>query len=511
MAPAVSLRDAGVRFTVPRRTRMGKTPRLVGAGRWTLWGLRGASLDVAPGEVVGLIGPNGSGKTTLLRTVAGIYVPDEGTVAVRGRVAPILSLSAGLIPQLSGFENVALSAALLDVPRRSVPAFATEIAEFAGLEEFTDAPVRVYSSGMRARLGFAIAALSGADVFVLDEVLSVGDQEFRARSRAKIEELIRGGKTVLMAGHDRELLSVCERIVRLDGGRIVDHDDRNERAAGLSSHGHVRPSVSVIVAAYNEERYLADCLDSLGNQTYGPVEVVVVDDGSSDRTAEIASAAGVRVLRQAHEGAGIARNRGAEAATGEILVFFDGDMTAEPAFIERLVAPIVERAEIGTFTKEIFVGNGDRRWARAHQLGRRQPLDTHFPSDFPERWENFRAVRRVDFLRVGGFDRVGHGEDVTLGRKLGATAVAAPGAVCHHNEPDTLGDIYRSARWYGRGQRIAEGANPLRDHTPWRSAGRAVRLARRHRMPSLLLYRSVWDFGVMVGWLTRGGRRAAAK
>lgn len=506
-APVVSMREAGVRFTVPRRTRMGRTPRLVGAERWTMWGLREATLDVAPGEVVGLIGRNGSGKTTLLRTIAGIYVPDEGTVAVRGRVAPILSLSAGLIPQLSGFENVTLSATLLDVPRRDLRAFAGEIVEFASLEEFTDAPVRVYSSGMRARLGFAIAAFSGADIFVLDEVLSVGDQEFRARSRSKIEELIRAGRTVLIAGHDPELLSVCDRVVHLEAGRIIDQGDRDLVLAAYAT----RPSVSVIVAAYNEERYLAACLRSLGDQTYGKVEVVVVDDGSSDRTAEIASAAGVRVLRQAHEGASVARNRGVEAATGEILVFFDGDMAAEPAFIERLVAPIVERAEIGTFTKEIFVGNGDRRWAQAHQLGRHLPVDSHFPRDFPDRWENFRALRRRDFLRVGGFDQIGHGEDLTLGRKLGATAVAAPGAVCYHNEPDTLRDIFRSARWYGRGQRVAEFTHPFRTFAPWRSAGRAARLAHRHRMPSLLLYRLVWDLGVLVGWLTREGRHTAAK
>jgi ABC-type polysaccharide/polyol phosphate transport system ATPase subunit/GT2 family glycosyltransferase len=492
------------------------------------------TFDVAPGEVIGLIGPNGAGKTTLLRTIAGIYRPDEGTVDVRGRVTPLLSNSAGLNPLLSGWDNVTTVGVLLGFSRKQMRAVGGQIAAFAGLGEFMDAPVRVYSSGMRARLGFAIAAFTDPDIMVLDEALSVGDAQFKEQSRDKMRELIRGGRTVLMATHDLVTLQeLCHRLVRLESGRVVEvgtpdavsqhYLDRVRRGAARVASGPEAlalrpggregdPPVSVVIPAYEESRHIAACLGSLQAQTYRPLEIVVVDDGSRDRTAdEVATFTDVRLVRQPHRGAGAARNRGAGEARGEILVFLDADMTFPPEFIERLVAPMVHRGAVGTFTRDIRVANGDRRWARAHMLGRGLPTHSHFPPGFPDRWENFRAIWRSEFLQVGGFDEVGHGEDVTLGRKLGRMAEAAPGAVCYHFEPEGLGDILRTARWVGRGERIAEVPRPLRRYGPLRSVPRAVRLARRHRMPSLLVYRLVYDAGVTYGWLTRNGRRSAGK
>ncbi|MGQ0430897.1 MAG: glycosyltransferase [Microthrixaceae bacterium] len=257
----------------------------------------------------------------------------------------------------------------------------------------------------------------------------------------------------------------------------------------------------MVIAAFDEAAHIARCLDSLGSQTYEPLEVVVVDDGSRDGTGLLArDHPGVEVIRTAHCGAGPARNVGARRARGEILVFLDADMTFPSRFIDRLVAPLIDDPEeIGSFTREILVANGDRRWAKAHQLGRGFPVGCHFPPDFPDRWENFRAIRSAAFWSVGGFDEVGHGEDVTVGRKLGALAVVAPGATCYHYEPDNLADIFRSARWMGRGERIREQRGRWRGHTPLRSFRHGVRLARRHRLPSLLLYRLVWDVGVLSG------------
>ncbi|MDP8930564.1 MAG: glycosyltransferase [Actinomycetota bacterium] len=272
----------------------------------------------------------------------------------------------------------------------------------------------------------------------------------------------------------------------------------------MNGHGRARPPVSVIVAAYDEEQHVARCVEALRDQTYSPLEIIVVDDGSRDRTGAIVSAFdGVRLLWQKHLGAAIARNRGAREATGEIFVFVDADMVCPPAFIERLVAPMLERGVTGTFTKEILVANGHRRWARAHMLGRFRLPDRHFPPDFPDHFEIFRAVWRDEFWRVGGFDEVGHGEDVTLGRKLGVDAVSAPGATCYHHEPDRLRDIFASARWLGRGERLAETRGWRRQYRPLRSLRRAASLARRHRMPSLLLYRLVWDAGIVLGAATR--------
>jgi glycosyltransferase involved in cell wall biosynthesis len=283
-------------------------------------------------------------------------------------------------------------------------------------------------------------------------------------------------------------------------------DLANAPAGGVRS---VSPLVSVVIAAYQEGLHVEDCLESLSGQTYPRLEVVLVDDGSTDGTAQLAERlSGVRVLRQAHLGAAIARNLGASASGGEILVFLDADMVFPPPFIERLVAPILEDGVTGTFTKEIMVANAERRWARAHMVGRGLPLDTHFRPGFPDRWEIFRAVRKEAFDRVGGFDEVGHGEDVTLGRKLGEDAVAAPGTLCWHYEPETLGDIFSSARWLGRGERLKEGGRRM-SLRPWRLVGSALSLAREHRMPSLFVYRLTWDVGKIYGWLTRGTRPSA--
>lgn len=243
MEPAVSVRDAGIRFTVPRRGshRKRRAPRLFRRSRWELWGLRNVTLDVAHGEVLGVVGANGSGKTTLLRTISGIYRPDEGIVAIRGTVSPVLSLTGGLELPLSGWENVQLSAVLLGLTHRRAQAITAQVAEFAGLERFMDAPVRVYSQGMRARLGFAVALFTDPDILVLDEVMEVGDEDFRARSREKIQEIIDQDRTVVVASHEVEsAAALCDRMVRLEQGRIVDEGEPDRVAASYLASAHER-------------------------------------------------------------------------------------------------------------------------------------------------------------------------------------------------------------------------------------------------------------------------------
>lgn len=265
----------------------------------------------------------------------------------------------------------------------------------------------------------------------------------------------------------------------------------------------MNPLVSVIVAARDEARHIGQCLTALETQTYDPLEIVVVDDGSRDRTSAIArQVAGVHLLRSGGRGAGDARNLGAANASGDIFVFVDADMVVAHDFVERLVDPIVRDEVVGTFTKDIRVANVGSRWARAHMLGRNLPVDNHFRPDFPERWEIFRAITREAFESVAGFDEIGYGEDVTLGRKLGLDALAAPGATCWHYEPDSPTEILRTAIWYGRGARLTELAHPWRAHTLW-SPVTAVRLALRHRWPLLVVYRLLWDGGVVFGLITR--------
>ncbi len=265
MASAIALRDVGIRFKVPRRGRGGRgIPRLLGRRRSRFWGIRHISFEVGHGEVVGLIGPNGSGKSTLLRTVSGIYTPSEGQAIVGGRVGPLLSAAAGLEPGLTGWENIELSGVLLGLTRAQAKQIMQPVAEFAEILEFMDAPVRVYSAGMKARLGFAIAVHTDPDILALDEVIAVGDQEFRDRSAAKIREFISAGKTVIVTSHEVDKIAdLCSRFVRLERGRMVD-DGPPERVAKkyLDDHGGRTPRGDLPRARRRRQPLWADADDA---------------------------------------------------------------------------------------------------------------------------------------------------------------------------------------------------------------------------------------------------------
>lgn len=180
------------------------------------------SFRVDPGEAVGVVGANGSGKSTLLKLLAGVLKPTEGSVQVRGRLAALLELGAGFHPEISGRENILINGLLLGLSKREIAARFDEIVRFAELEEFIDAPVKTYSSGMAVRLGFAIAAHSDPDVLLVDEVLAVGDEAFARRSLEKFGEFERAGKTLLFVSHDLALVADrCRRALWLDRGRLA--------------------------------------------------------------------------------------------------------------------------------------------------------------------------------------------------------------------------------------------------------------------------------------------------
>ena len=194
--------------------------------------LTDVSFQVASGETVGVIGPNGSGKSTLLKLLAGIVRPTSGTLTVRGRLAALLELGAGFHPEISGRENVELSGLLIGLTRREIAARFDDIVRFAGIEEFLDAPVKTYSSGMAVRLGFSIAAHSDPDVLLVDEVLAVGDEAFARRSLEKFSEFERAGKTIVLVSHDLALVGErCRRVLWLDGGRLAADGPAGETVA----------------------------------------------------------------------------------------------------------------------------------------------------------------------------------------------------------------------------------------------------------------------------------------
>jgi len=204
-----------------RRTLMqmlnGRTPS---QKQW-FWALRGVSFSLNEGEVLGVIGRNGSGKTTLLRTIAGIYSPDEGAICVQGTVSTLLSLGAGFQPALSGLENIYINGVLMGFSEREIDEVVEKIVEFAELEQFIDSPVKTYSSGMIARLGFAIAVHLRRDIMLIDEVLGVGDVKFRQKSQEKIREMMTEGRTVVLVSHNMESIrQFATQALWLDRGLV---------------------------------------------------------------------------------------------------------------------------------------------------------------------------------------------------------------------------------------------------------------------------------------------------
>ena len=217
--------------------RLGQVHSLKDSARQLLAKLRGIPVEDRPrfkalddvhfsveeGQVLGIIGTNGAGKSTLLKMLAGISVPSVGTVSVHGSVAPLIEVGAGLVPDLTGRENIYVNASILGMSRAETTRRLDEIVEFAELEEFVDTQVKRYSSGMKVRLGFAIATSVDAEILIVDEVLAVGDLAFQRKCFARLEELIKGrGRTVLVVSHNiRQIERMCDRAILLDHGRLL--------------------------------------------------------------------------------------------------------------------------------------------------------------------------------------------------------------------------------------------------------------------------------------------------
>jgi ABC-type polysaccharide/polyol phosphate transport system ATPase subunit len=180
------------------------------------------SFKLAQGESLAVIGPNGAGKSTLLLALAGILEPSEGSVNVSGSVSTLLTLGAGFEQELSGRTNIDLVGAFLGIDRKQMAALTPSIIEFAEIGPFIDAPVKTYSMGMKARLGFSIATAITPDVLLLDEVLGTGDQTFRARSQARIRELVDRARAVVLVTHDLTYVTeFCNRAILLEKGSII--------------------------------------------------------------------------------------------------------------------------------------------------------------------------------------------------------------------------------------------------------------------------------------------------
>jgi ABC-2 type transport system ATP-binding protein/lipopolysaccharide transport system ATP-binding protein len=185
------------------------------------WALEDIDLSVCRGEVFGLIGRNGAGKSTLLKVISRILRPTRGRTVLYGKVAPLIELGAGFHPELTGKENVFLNGALLGYSRREMEACFDQIVDFAELHQFIDAPIRTYSSGMYARLGFAVATAHIPDILLVDEILSVGDEAFQNKCLDRIAEFRQEGSTIIYVSHSMaQVAKMCQRVGWLDHGRM---------------------------------------------------------------------------------------------------------------------------------------------------------------------------------------------------------------------------------------------------------------------------------------------------
>lgn len=284
--------------------------------------------------------------------------------------------------------------------------------------------------------------------------------------------------------------------------------------------------LSIIIPTYNEEKVIGECLKSLARQSYQDFEVIVVDDGSSDKTMEVLkgwrlgvgglntqhstlNGLQLSVFEQDHKGAGAARNFGAKRAKGEILVFVDADMTFDQDFIRNLTLPIIKGVFKGTFSKDELVSNWEDIWSKCWNINENWEKGKRHPKNYPDHQPVFRAILKSEFDRVGGFTPGGYDDDWSLYKKLGYQATSntqsfTPKAIFYHKNPSTLSEIFRHAQWVGKrrykigvlGYMVAL----IRSSLP---VSLMVGLYKGFKNNDLrfMLFKIVYDFGVFVGVL----------
>lgn len=224
---AIQVKDMGIRFNLNQERVDNLKEYVIKFLRRDLkfnefWALKDISFEIKKGERLGVLGLNGSGKSTLLKAVSGVLKPSAGSIETSGVIAPLLELGAGFSAEYTGRENIYLYGSVLGYSREFLDEKFDEIVDFSGLGEFIEVPIKNYSSGMKARLGFSIATVVEPDILILDEVLSVGDKKFRKKSEGKIMSMFDKGVTVLFVSHSLEqVMRLCDHAIILDSGRLV--------------------------------------------------------------------------------------------------------------------------------------------------------------------------------------------------------------------------------------------------------------------------------------------------
>lgn len=230
----VSIKDVSLKFKIESNRANSLKEFCV---RWlkkdvkseNFWALNNISFDVEKGDVIGIIGHNGAGKSTLLKVISGIMKPTSGSVEVNGNVVPMLELGSGFDYEMTGRENIYLNGAILGYTKEFIDEKYDEILEFSELEEFIQAPLRTYSSGMIMRLAFSIACIVKPEILIVDEILAVGDADFQKKSRKRMLELMSGGTTVFFVSHDIEQISeMCNKVLWIEHGRVMEFGESKD-------------------------------------------------------------------------------------------------------------------------------------------------------------------------------------------------------------------------------------------------------------------------------------------
>lgn len=251
---AVRVKGLGKRYLVPQKHQVDYSkapttrerlkeffPAILGADESDFfWALKDISFEVRRGEVLGIVGENGSGKSTLLKILSGVTPPTEGTAELHGRVGSLLEVGTGFHPDLSGRENIFFNGALLGLPAKDIRSRLQSIIDFSGIGEFIDVPVKRYSSGMYVRLAYSVAALLDSEILILDEVLAVGDDQFRTKTQDHIRQTTSVGKTILFVSHSpKAIAGICDRAILLEHGRIIFEGTAREALAEYQTRSYV--------------------------------------------------------------------------------------------------------------------------------------------------------------------------------------------------------------------------------------------------------------------------------
>jgi ABC-2 type transport system ATP-binding protein len=223
--PLISVKNAGIRFKRNRGARRNFKDLFADRNRRTLpgefWALRGVSLDVRPGEAIGVVGRNGQGKSTLLKLVAQVMLPDEGSVKVRTGVAPLIEITGGFVPELTVRDNIHLTAGLHGMTKETIRGKFDDIVDFAEVGDFLDTPYKHLSSGMKVRVAFSVVSSLDEPVLLVDEVLAVGDRSFRDKCYRRINEMLADGRTLFFVSHsEKDLRRFCTRGLYLNKGKL---------------------------------------------------------------------------------------------------------------------------------------------------------------------------------------------------------------------------------------------------------------------------------------------------